>query len=102
MKMIIDLQKLDALIVEHTHPPVTSILRHQLSLVTEQAEAYQESSDKQDNTLSEQIKTINRLMEENTALKNEATKRNDDVWRELKEEEERQRQAINNSLLSQF
>jgi hypothetical protein len=68
MTIIDDLQKLDALIIEHTRPPVTPILRRQLQIITEQAEAYQAASDKQDHTLATQIETIERLMKENANL----------------------------------
>ena len=68
MNIIEHLQRLDALIVNHTRPPVTAILRNQLALCTEHVEAYQASSDKQDHTLATQIETIERLMKENANL----------------------------------
>src|SRR2546425_9331925 len=64
MNLIANLQKLDDLIVEHTRPPVTAMLRRQLSFAIEEAEAYQASSDKQDHTLATQIETIDRLVKE--------------------------------------
>lgn len=69
MNIIEHLQRLDALIIEHTKPPVTPILRRELAFAIEQCEAYQAASDKQDQTLSAQVETIERLMKENAALK---------------------------------
>jgi hypothetical protein len=68
MNMIEHIQRLDALIVEHTKPPVTTMLRNELSLISEQAEAYQAAADKQDHTLSTQVETIERLMKEKQAI----------------------------------
>jgi DNA repair exonuclease SbcCD ATPase subunit len=69
MSMAIQFQKLDDLIIEHTQPPVRTILRSQLALAQEQIEAYQASSDKQDETLAKQAETIERLMKENSEEK---------------------------------
>jgi hypothetical protein len=69
MSILDQFQKLDDLIILHTKPPVTTILRGQLALTREQIEAYQASSDKQDQTLAAQAETIERLMKENEALK---------------------------------
>ena len=68
MSMIDQFQKLDDLIVEHTQPPVRSILRNQLALTREQVEAYQAASDEQDKTLSRQAQEIERLMVANADL----------------------------------
>ena len=68
MNIIEHLTRLDALIIEHTNPPITAKLRHELSFIIEQCEAYQAASGKQDQTLSNQVKTIERLMKENEAL----------------------------------
>jgi cell division protein FtsB len=68
MNIVEHLQRLDTLIIEHTKPPVTAILRHELSLATEQGEAYQASSDKQDQTLAAQAQKIDQLMKENQDL----------------------------------
>jgi len=68
MTIIEHLQRLDALIVENTKPPVTAMLRNQLALAIEQCEAYQAAADKQDQTLAAQIKTIERLMKANEDL----------------------------------
>ncbi len=83
MKITEHLQKLDMLIVEHTKPPVTSLLRNQLSLITEQFEAYQVASDKQDHTLATQIETIERLLKENQELNAKVTNTNQAGWDEL-------------------
>lgn len=61
MNIIEHLQRLDALIVEHTKPPVTAMLRRELSFAIEQGEAYQAASDKQDKTLAKQAETISAL-----------------------------------------
>ena len=63
--MIDQFQKLDELIVEHTQPPIRTMLRNQLALTREQVEAYQAASDKQDHTLSRQAKTIAALQKTN-------------------------------------
>jgi phage-related minor tail protein len=68
MSMIDQFQKLDDLIVEHTLPPVQTMLRNQLALTREQIEAYQAASDNQDQTLAAQIKTIEGLMKEKSAV----------------------------------
>jgi len=68
MSMIDQFQKLDDLIVERTTPEVCAMLRNQLSLTREQIEAYQESSDRQDQTLATQAKTIATLQDENKKL----------------------------------
>lgn len=59
--MIEQFKKLDKLIVEKTQPPVSTALRNQLALTREQVEAYQASSDKQDETLAKQAETISAL-----------------------------------------
>lgn len=68
MNLIEELQRLDELIIKHTQAPVTATLRNQLSRAMEQCEAYQASSDKQDETLARQAETIDRLTKENQAL----------------------------------
>jgi len=68
MSMIDQFQKLDALIVEHTQPPVTGVLRGQLALTREQVEAYQAASDKQDQTLAAQVEAMATLQSEKQAL----------------------------------
>jgi len=68
MNIVEELQRLDELIIEHTKPPVTATLRNQLSNAIEQCEAYQASSDRQDETLARQAETIERLTRENQAL----------------------------------
>jgi hypothetical protein len=71
MNILGQLQELDALIVAHTQPPVTAMLRNRLSPIIEQAEAQADAVAKQDHTLSEQIKAIEALMKENASLKAE-------------------------------
>lgn len=61
--MIDQFQKLDALIVEHTKQPVRILLRNQLALTREQVEAYQASSNRQDQTLAAQAETITALQQ---------------------------------------
>lgn len=90
MSMIDQFQKLDDLIVEHTNPPVRTILRNQLALTREQLEAYQASSDRQDQTLAAQAETIaelqnakakvDRQLAEMKAQKSQADRR---AWDEL-------------------
>ena len=61
MSITAQFQKLDDLIIEHTRPPVTAILRNRLAVVREQVEAYQDTSDKQDKVLAKQAETITEL-----------------------------------------
>lgn len=68
MSMIDQFQKLDDLIIEHTQPPVRTVLRNQLALTREQIEAYQASSDRQDQTLSAQAETIAELQKAKTEV----------------------------------
>jgi len=58
MSMADQFQKLDDLIMEDTRTPVLTILRNQLALTRQQVEAYQASSDRQDQTLAAQAETI--------------------------------------------
>ncbi len=83
MSIIEHFQKLDDLIIEHTKPPVTSVLRHQLTLTQEQIEAYQASSNKQAETLTTQIKTIERLMIENETLISQKKRTHEQAWKNL-------------------
>ncbi len=100
MNIIEHLQRLDALIVEHTKPPVTAMLRRELSFATEQCEAYQASSDKQDQTLERQAQTIAALQDQNkqliaTIAKSQAQdkQKSDDWWREKAERHQRMIQS---------
>lgn len=68
MNIVTQLQELDALIIEHTRPPVTAILRNKLSMAIEQAEAHTDAVARQDQTLSRQAEEIQRLMLENKNL----------------------------------
>jgi hypothetical protein len=68
MDVIAQFEELDNLIRENTKPPVTPKLRSKLSLMREQIEAYQATSDKQDETLATQAQTITKLQEANAAL----------------------------------
>lgn len=68
MSLMDQFQKLDDLILEHTLPPVQTVLRNQLALTREQIEAYQAASDEQDATLARQAKAIAELQEENKKL----------------------------------
>jgi hypothetical protein len=68
MSMLDDFAKLETLIIENTEPAVQARLRSQLSIVRERVEAYQASSDRQDQTLKEQLNTIERLTEEKNRL----------------------------------
>jgi hypothetical protein len=103
MSIIEQFQKLDDLIFEHTQPPVRTILRNQLALTREQVEAYQASSDRQDETLSAQAQAIAQLQQENKQLvsqKEEAERRRiaegDETLRaDLKKQEEaRKRRSL--------
>jgi len=62
------LQKLDDLIVEHTKPPVTAMLRQHVHFAIEQAEAEAAHSQKQDKLCKEQSETITKLEKQNHAL----------------------------------
>lgn len=69
MNILTHLQEIDDLIVEHTKPPITPILRNKLAFAIEQAEAHSSAVEKQERTLAKQVKTIERLMKENEELK---------------------------------
>jgi hypothetical protein len=68
MNILNHLQELDNLIIKHTQPPVTAMLRNKLSFALEQVEAHSDAVAKQNKTLSAQAETIDRLMKENAAL----------------------------------
>ena len=57
MNFIAELSDFDNLIVEHTKPPVTSILRVKLQSIIEQAEAYVASVAEKDKALAEAEKS---------------------------------------------
>jgi hypothetical protein len=63
MSILDQFQRLDDLIIEHTKPPITAMLRGQLALTREQIEAYQASSDRQDETLAKQAELIATLQD---------------------------------------
>ena len=65
MDILDHLLTLDDLIVEHTRPPVTGILRTQLAFCTEQALAHSTVMEHQANTVTQQIETIERLTNAN-------------------------------------
>ena len=73
MSMIEQFQKLDDRIMEHTTSSVRTILRNQIALAREQVEAYQASSDKQDETLARQAKAIAELQQANANLEKQLT-----------------------------
>ena len=68
MSLLDQLQKLDALFIEHTMPPVTPILRRHLALTVEQIEAYSAASERQDQTLATQAQTVAELQAQNDNL----------------------------------
>jgi len=68
MSMMDQFQKLDDLIIEHTQPPVRTMLRNQLALTREQIEAYQAASDKQDQALAAQAETIAALQQQKASI----------------------------------
>src|SRR2546430_1744245 len=68
MNILRELQELDDLIIEHTKPPITAILRNKLAFCIEQATAHVGAVDRQSLTLSTQVETIERLVEENKAV----------------------------------
>jgi len=70
-------QRLDNLIIGTTVGEVRVRLRYQLALTREQIEAYQQSSDRQDQTLAAQIETIERLTEKNKKLEKALQLRDD-------------------------
>jgi hypothetical protein len=65
MNIVAHLQELDDMIVEHTKPPVTTMLRNKVAFCIEQAQARAADVDRQEQTLARQIETIDRLMKEN-------------------------------------
>ena len=65
MGILDQFQMIDDLIFKLTVPPVRTELRHQLAAAREQVEAYQASSDKQDETLARQVEAIAALEEKN-------------------------------------
>jgi len=68
MNILRELQELDDLIIEHTKPPITAILRNKLAFCIEQATAHVDAVDRQSLTLSTQVETIERLVAENKAV----------------------------------
>ena len=79
MNIVAHLQELDDLIVKHTVPPVTTMLRNKLAFCIEQASAHEDAVLKQDETLSRQIEAIEKLMKENADLKAEIARRDSDA-----------------------
>jgi len=77
MSMMDQFQRLDNLIIGTTVGEVRVRLRYQLALTREQIEAYQQSSDRQDQTLAAQIETIERLTEKNKKLEKALQLRDD-------------------------
>jgi hypothetical protein len=61
MNIILYLQELDDLILQHTKPPVTALLRNKLSLAMEQAEAHSAAVAKQEKTLARQLESYEQL-----------------------------------------
>jgi hypothetical protein len=84
MNILTHLQKLDDLIIEHTKPPVTAILRSKLAFCIEQADAHSSAVERQEKTLSTQVKTIERLMKENAEMVKKIA--NSEAWGELEKE----------------
>ena len=71
MDILDQLQILDDLIIEHTKPPITAILRNKLHTTREQAEAYASTAEELD-----KLKVQNAtLIAENTKLKAPASGR---------------------------
>ncbi len=77
MNILAHLQELDDLIVKHTKPPVTAMLRNKVSFCVEQAQARSADVERQEQTLARQIETINRFMKENRDLVAENTQLKD-------------------------
>lgn len=65
MNIVTHLQELDNLIIEHTKPPVTAMLRNKVAFCLEQAQARAADVERQEQTLAKQIETIERLVKEN-------------------------------------
>jgi hypothetical protein len=91
MNILTQLLELDNLIIEHTKPPVTAILRSKLAFALEQADAHSDAVARQDETLSRQIETIERLIKENAdkdkrlaEIKAKETQGYHRVWDDLK------------------
>ena len=61
MNITLQLQKLDELIVAHTQPPVTTILRNQLHPLLDQLEAYEAAADKKSAAYDEQARQMAQL-----------------------------------------
>ena len=75
MNILTHLQELDDLIVEHTKPPVTPILRNKLAFCIEQAQAHAAAVERQEKTLATQIETIERQRKSEAALNAEIARR---------------------------
>ncbi len=75
MNIVTHLQELDNLIIEHTKPPVTAMLRNKVAFCIEQAQARAADVERQEQTLSQQIETIERLSKSEAALKAEIARR---------------------------
>jgi hypothetical protein len=71
MNIVLQLQKLDDLIVEKTRPPVTAVLRNKLNPVLEQAEALLEG----DKAHAKLKKAHKRVVFENQKLKKALAKK---------------------------
>jgi hypothetical protein len=61
MNIVTHLQELDDLIIEHTKPPVTAMLRNKVAFCIEQAQARAADVERQEQTLARQIETIQTL-----------------------------------------
>ena len=68
MNITLELQKLDELIIEHTNPPATTILRNQLHPLREQLEAYVETKEQEAKDASELEARHQQLLVEKEAL----------------------------------
>src|SRR5262245_46087810 len=69
MNITKELQDLDNLIVEHTKPPVTAILRNKLHPLREQMEAYIDAKEKESSQHAQLAKAHESLKAEHAGLK---------------------------------
>ena len=68
MNILPHLQELDDLVIEHTKPPLTAMLRNKLAFCIEQAAAHFDAVERQSQTLNTQMETIARLMMEKAVV----------------------------------
>jgi hypothetical protein len=78
MNITMELQRLDDLIIEHTRPPVTTILRNKLHPLREQLEAYVSEKEHAVEIHAQRAKKVEELEAANLKLQTEMARRDSD------------------------